>query len=102
MFFAQADGSSGPEFLRVTSSSTLTIWPLVKRVSTSLLSLAWPRTLTLLAMTTTEPATRGTLFNSAPGGFFFVADFFSVLFFAVFFFSGLLAGAFVFFGIAFV
>src|SRR5258708_1983403 len=94
MIFAQADGSSGPELLRVISSRTVTWSPLVRRVTTSLLSLAWPRTLTLLASTTAGPATSGTVFNSAARSFFFEAGFFSDFFFAALvFLAGLAAGA---------
>src|SRR6516162_5592454 len=74
---AQADGSSGPEMLCTTSSSTVTAWPLLRRATISLLSLAWPRTLTWLASTTAGPATNGTVLSSAIGSFFFGADFFS-------------------------
>ena len=61
------------------SSITVTVWPLVSRVTTSLLSLAWPRTLTLLATTVAGPGTSGTVFNSAPASFFFAAGFFGSL-----------------------
>src|ERR1017187_1468656 len=71
VIFAQADGSSGPELFRTISSNTVTCWPLVIRVTTSLLSLAWPRTLTLLATTTAWPATSGTVLSSGAGAFFF-------------------------------
>src|ERR1019366_8999342 len=91
VIFAQADGSSGPELFRTISSSTVTDWPLVIRVTTSLLSLAWPRTLTLLATTTAGPATSGTVFNSGAGAFFSGA--FSAFFFAAFFFTALADGA---------
>src|SRR5437667_1072739 len=84
---AQAVGSLGPEFFSVTSSRTVTCWPLFKRVTTSLLSLAWPRTLTLLAITTAGPATKGRLFSSAAMSFFFAAALFSAFFLLVFFFS---------------
>src|SRR6266581_6737011 len=59
---------------------------------TSLLSLAWPRTLTLLAITLAWPATRGVVRNSAIA-FFGAGAFFSAFFFGVFFFSALAAGA---------
>src|ERR1019366_2329545 len=100
VIFAQADGSSGPELLRTISSNTVTCWPLVIRVTTSLLSLAWPRTLTLLATTLAGPATSGTVLSSGAGAFFFATAFFSgafsAFFFADFFFTALAAGAFVF------
>jgi len=70
---AQADGSSGPELLWVISSSTVTVCPLDKRVTTSLLSLAWPRTLTWSASTTAGPGVSGTVRNSAAASFFFTA-----------------------------
>src|ERR1035438_2258783 len=91
VIFAQADGSSGPELFRTISSNTVTCWPLVIRVTTSLLSLAWPRTLTLLATTDAGPATSGTVLSSGAGAFFFATAFF----FPAFFFAALTAGAFV-------
>src|ERR1017187_5471938 len=100
VILAQADGSSGPESFRTISSSTVTDWPLVIRVTTSLLSLAWPRTLTLLATTTAGPASIGTVLSSGAGAFCFATAFFSgafsAFFFAAFFFPALTAGAFVF------
>src|ERR1051326_464887 len=85
--FAQAEGSSGAEFLRLTSSRTVTCWPLVRWVTTSLFSLAWPRTLTLLASQTAGPGFRGTVANRGVA-FFLVAAFFSDLFLADFFAAG--------------
>jgi len=67
---------------------------LVKRVITSLLSLACPRTFTLLAMTTAGPGISGTVRNSVPGSFFLAA--LLLFFFAVFFFSALAVTLFVF------
>src|ERR1035438_3495751 len=107
---AQADGSSGPELFRTISSSTVTDWPLVIRVTTSLLSLAWPRTLTLLATTIAGPATSGVVLSSGSAcgfltaGFFATAgfsdfltaclsDFFSDFFLPDFFLPALAAGA---------
>src|SRR6185436_8029528 len=85
--FAQADGSSGAESLRLICSNTVRFWPLLTRVTISLLSLAWPRTFTLLATTNAGPDTSGAFFKSAAGSAFFAA-FFSVFFLAaVFFFS---------------
>src|SRR5450759_2438331 len=89
VIFAQADGSSGPELFRTISSSTVTDWPFVIRVTTSLLSLAWPRTLTLLATTVAGPATSGTVLSSGAGAFFLATAFF----FAAFFFAALAVGA---------
>src|SRR5664279_4330681 len=95
--FAQADGSSGPELFRTISSSTVTDWPFVIRVTTSLFSLAWPRTLTLLATTIAGPATSGTVLSSRAGALFLATAFFSgafgAFFFAAFFFPVLAAGA---------
>src|SRR5437879_4315429 len=67
--FAPAEGSFRPEFFRVICLITVTGGPLVRRVTISLLSLAWPRTLTWFAATTAGPATSGTLFNSLPVDF---------------------------------
>src|ERR1035441_4899375 len=102
VIFAHADGSSGPELFRTISCNTVTCWPLVMRVTTSLLSLAWPRTLTLLATTDAWPAISGTVLSSGAGAFFFATAFFSgaftAFFFPAFFFAALTAGAFVFAG----
>src|ERR1035437_2660138 len=99
---AQADGSSGPELFRTISLSTVTESPLVTRVTTSLLSLAWPRTFTLLATTVAGPATSGTVFSSGIPSLIlaaaFLTDFFCAAFspfLADFFFAALAAGAFV-------
>src|SRR2546426_1162816 len=71
--FAHAEGSSGPDFLRMISPRTVTGWSLVTWPTTSPLSPAWPRTLTLLAMTEAGPATSGTVLNSAAASLFFTA-----------------------------
>src|SRR5690242_16774012 len=88
---AQADGSSGPDFFRRISSITVTESPLLSRPMTSPLSPAWPRTLTLLAITTAGPATRGTVRRSSTAVFFalrlfvfFLPIFFEVAFAVVF------------------
>jgi len=95
VIFAQAEGSSGPEFLRMISSKTVTGSLFVTRPSTSPLSPALPRTFTLLAMTTPEPGINGTVFNSIPALFLAVVGAFAVFFFAAFFFSAFAAGVFV-------
>src|SRR5262249_24313545 len=99
--FAQADGSSILEFFRLISSITVTLSPLVRRVTTSLVYFAWPRTLTLLATTVAEPGTSGSLRTVKAGSGFLTIGFFAAGFLAgglaaVFF----AAGAFVFTGAA--
>src|SRR5436190_7329894 len=84
--FAQAEGSSGFDFARVTSSITVTGSPLVMRPMTSPASPARLRKFTRLATTTADPAVRGTVFNSGGGAEGFFAAFFLVA-------AGLVAGA---------
>jgi len=99
VILAQAEGSSGPELLRTISSITVTVWPLVTCVTISLLSLAWPRTLTLLATTIAGPATSGIVRNSGQVAVFRAGAFFTgalcAIFGVDFFFAALAAGAFV-------
>src|SRR5262245_35877352 len=75
MIFAHAEGSSGLERLRVTSSMTVTGSPLVMRPMTSPASPARLRTLTRLATTTAGPALRGTVLNSGAAAAFLVVFF---------------------------
>src|ERR1051325_7082606 len=95
MIFAQAEGSSTAEFFNLTSSSTVTCWPLASLPTTSLLSFACPRMLTLLASHVAGPGLRGTVTNGAAGAFFFVAAFRSDFFLAAFLAGALVVAAFV-------
>src|SRR5437588_278877 len=63
---------------------------------TSPLSPAWPRTLTLPAMTVAGPGRRGTLLKSASASFFLTVAGLAVFFFGDFFFTGFAAAALVF------
>src|SRR5208283_3422803 len=82
--FAHADGSSGPELFRTIFSRTVTESPFVTRVTISLLSFAWPRTLTMLATTVAGPGTSGTVFSSGAGAFFLAMPFFGGVFWPFF------------------
>src|ERR1043166_5929367 len=93
LIFAHCDGSSALGLARTICSMTVTVSPWFKRLTISLLSRAWPRTLTLLPVMVAGPG-ESMIGRSAMADFVSAGAFFLAGLVAAFFFAAFVTGAF--------